>query len=100
MRNAVKALRLQMSVSPHADIPLVYDPGDAIQIDWGEATAYIDGCKPRFASSAEDSVTVVPYLSRLSIRRTRNLFLKLSKRCLISLAVSQSALYLITQKSP
>lgn len=47
VRNAVKALRLQMSVSPHADIPLVYDPGDAIQIDWGEATAYIDGCKTK-----------------------------------------------------
>ena len=43
VRNAVKALRLQMSISPHADIPLVYDPGDALQIDWGEATAYIDG---------------------------------------------------------
>ena len=36
-----------MSISPHADIPLVYDPGDAIQIDWGEATAYIDGCKTK-----------------------------------------------------
>jgi len=48
VRNAVKALRLQMSISPQADLPLVYDPGDAIQIDWGEATAYIDGNKTKF----------------------------------------------------
>ena len=29
-------------VPPQADIPLEYDPGDAIQIDWGEATVYLD----------------------------------------------------------
>lgn len=30
-----------------ADIPMVYDPSDAIQIDWGEATAYIDDVKTK-----------------------------------------------------
>ena len=48
VRNAVKALRAEISISPEADIPLEYDPGEAIQIDWGEATAYISGQKTKF----------------------------------------------------
>ncbi len=47
IRNVVKSLRKEMDVPPQADIPLEYDPGDAIQIDWGEATAYIDGQKTK-----------------------------------------------------
>lgn len=45
LRNAVKALRIEVSVPPQADVPLEYEPGDAVQIDWGEATVYIDGTK-------------------------------------------------------
>lgn len=30
-----------------ADIPLAYDQGDAIQIDWGEVTLYLDGVKTK-----------------------------------------------------
>lgn len=30
-------------VPPQADMPLEYDPGDAIQIDWGEVTVYLGG---------------------------------------------------------
>ena len=30
-------------VSAQADMPLEYDPGDAIQIDWGQATIYLRG---------------------------------------------------------
>lgn len=50
IRNAVKALRIEVSVPPQADMPLEYEPGDAAQIDWGEATVYIDGkkCKVQF----------------------------------------------------
>ena len=33
------------NISRKADIPLFYAPGDAVQIDWGEATVYIDGIK-------------------------------------------------------
>ena len=47
VRNAVKSLRSEVSVPPQADIPLEYDPGDAIQIDWGEATAYLNGIKTK-----------------------------------------------------
>ena len=49
-RNAVKALRIEGMVPPQADMPLEYEPGDAVQIDWGEATVYIDGkkCKVQF----------------------------------------------------
>ena len=39
--------RLSPPKSPYipaqADMPLEYDPGDAIQIDWGEATIYLRG---------------------------------------------------------
>ena len=45
IRDAVKAFRAEASVPSQADIPLEYEPGDAIQIDWGEATAYIDNQK-------------------------------------------------------
>lgn len=50
VRNAVKALRIEVMVPPQADMPLEYEPGDAVQIDWGEATVYIDGekCKVQF----------------------------------------------------
>ena len=42
VREAVKLLRSEHAVPPQADIPLVYDAGDAIQIDWGEATIYLN----------------------------------------------------------
>ena len=32
-----------VSIPAQADMPLEYDPGDAIQIDWGEATIYLRG---------------------------------------------------------
>ena len=50
IRNAVKALRIEFSVPPQADMPLEYEPGDAAQIDWGEATVSIHGkkCKVQF----------------------------------------------------
>jgi len=47
IRNTVKALRIEVAVPPQADMPLEYEPGDAIQIDWGEATVYIDDQKSK-----------------------------------------------------
>lgn len=47
IRRAVHKLREAQSVPSSADIPLAYDPGDAIQIDWGEATVYITGKKTK-----------------------------------------------------
>lgn len=35
---------------PQADIPLGYDTGDAIQIDWGECTVYLNGIKQKLYS--------------------------------------------------
>ena len=46
IRKAVAELRSDR-VSAKASIPLAYDPGDAIQIDWGEATVYICGVKTK-----------------------------------------------------
>lgn len=45
VREAVRSLKAEHMVPKQADIPLEYDPGDAIQIDWGEATVYLDGQK-------------------------------------------------------
>ena len=45
IRKAVSELRREHSVPPQADVPLEYDPGDAIQIDWGECTVYLDNVK-------------------------------------------------------
>ena len=42
VRSAVNLLKADQIVPAQADMPLEYDPGDAIQIDWGEATVYID----------------------------------------------------------
>ncbi len=47
IREAVRKLRAERSVPPQSDMPLAYDPGEATQIDWGEATVYLDGQKTK-----------------------------------------------------
>lgn len=47
IREAVHQLRSEQIVPPQADIPLEYEAGDAIQIDWGEATVYLDNQKTK-----------------------------------------------------
>lgn len=47
IRKAVKELKQSQTVPPQALVPLSYEPGEAIQIDWGEATAYLDGIKTK-----------------------------------------------------
>ena len=42
VRRVVHEMRDQY-IPSQADMPLEYDPGDAIQIDWGEATIYLRG---------------------------------------------------------
>ena len=42
VRRVVHEMKAQY-VPAQADMPLEYDPGDAIQIDWGEATVYLRG---------------------------------------------------------
>ena len=42
VRRAVHEMKARY-VPAQADMPLEYDPGDAIQIDWGEATIYLHG---------------------------------------------------------
>lgn len=43
IRKAVKDLRAEQTVPSQANVPLSYEPGEAIQIDWGEATVYLEG---------------------------------------------------------
>ena len=45
IRDIVRTIKAEYSVPLKADVPLEYDLGDAMQIDWGEATAYIDNQK-------------------------------------------------------
>ena len=42
IRRAVHEIRGKM---PQAFVPLQFDPADAIQVDWGEATVYLNGEK-------------------------------------------------------
>lgn len=49
VREAVRQLKAEQTVPPQADIPLEYDAGDAIQIDWGEATIYLDNKKTKIS---------------------------------------------------
>jgi len=46
IRKLVREIRND-SISHKADIPLYYAPGDAVQIDWGEATVHIAGVKTK-----------------------------------------------------
>lgn len=50
IRKAVNDLQKELDVPAQADMPLEYDPGDAIQIDWGECTVYLDGVRTKLYS--------------------------------------------------
>ena len=47
IRKAVKQLRAEQLVPPQSNVPLSYEPGEAVQIDWGEVTVYLDGEKTK-----------------------------------------------------
>lgn len=47
VRTAVRTLKDARTVPPQSSVPLYYAPGEAVQIDWGEATVYIDGQKTK-----------------------------------------------------
>jgi len=47
IRKAVRKLKAEHAVPAQSDVPLAYDPGEATQIDWGEATIYLDGQKTK-----------------------------------------------------
>ena len=47
VRTAVRELKAKRTVPPQSSVPLSYAPGEAVQIDWGEATIYLDGQKTK-----------------------------------------------------
>lgn len=47
VRRAVRELKAVQAISPQSSVPLSYAPGEAVQIDWGEATIYLDGRKTK-----------------------------------------------------
>lgn len=47
INRAVRKLKAEIAVPPQSSVPLSYAPGEAAQIDWGEATVYIDGQKTK-----------------------------------------------------
>lgn len=47
IRASVRSLKTERIVPPQSSVPLSYAPGEAVQIDWGEATVYIDGQKTK-----------------------------------------------------
>jgi transposase len=50
IRTVVRELRGERTVPPQSSIPLSYAPGEAVQIDWGEATIYLEGQKTKVYS--------------------------------------------------
>lgn len=50
VRTAVRELKGARTVPPQSSVPLSYAPGEAVQIDWGEATIYLDGQKTKVHS--------------------------------------------------
>ena len=87
-RNAVKDFRAAMKISPQTDIPLEHEVYETIQIDWGEATAYISGRKTKFHFFCGRLCYSFAFLYMFFIRKTQNHFLKHSKRSLLSLKIS------------
>jgi len=47
IRSAVGELKAEFAIPSKCMVPLAYDPGEAIQVDWGEATIYLDGLKTK-----------------------------------------------------
>lgn len=47
IRETVRTLKEDKLVLPSSSIPLSYEPGEAVQIDWGEVTTYLDGVKTK-----------------------------------------------------
>ena len=47
VRDVVRRLKAEHTVLPQSDVPLAYGPGEALQIDWGEATVYLNGQKTK-----------------------------------------------------
>ena len=47
IRRTVRLLRSAHAVPPQAMVPLSYAPGEALQIDWGVATVYLDEQKTK-----------------------------------------------------
>ncbi len=47
IRIAVRQLKSERTVPPQSCVPLAYAPSEAVQVDWGEATAYLDGQKTK-----------------------------------------------------
>jgi transposase len=47
IRTTVRELKAERLVPPASCVPLSYAPGEAVQIDWGEATVYLDNQKTR-----------------------------------------------------
>ncbi len=47
VRETVRKLKTEYEIPGQSDIPLYYDPGEAVQIDWGEATVYLEDQKTK-----------------------------------------------------
>lgn len=47
IRQAVRELKAERTVTPQCFVPLSFAPGEAVQVDWGEATIYLNGQKTK-----------------------------------------------------
>jgi len=77
IRRLVQELRVKALES---FVPIAFPPGDAMQVDWGEATIYLNNAKAYCTCSVPGSATAVPHLYVSTTGRTR-------KASLISLSM-------------
>ena len=95
IRSAVKEIKGSI---PKSFIPLEFDPGEAMQIDWGEATVYLKGNKTKLNLFCVDFVIVAACsLWHLCIR-TKNRSWKVNRKPLNTSEVFLTRLSLIMLK--
>lgn len=97
VRRLVKELREK---NQEAFVPLIFPAGDALQIDWGEATAYLDGVKTTvYLFCARLCYSGAPWFWHIA-DRTRRVFWMRWFRYSSTSAVSPNGLSLTTARLP
>lgn len=89
VREVVRHLRSSHRVPAQADIPLEYDMGDAIQIDWAKLLYISTVSEQKSISSAVDYATAAIYSYRHSIHKIWSRFWRPNSVCLTILEAFQ-----------
>lgn len=97
VRRVVHEMRTQ-DIPSQADMPLEYDPGDAIQIDWGEATIYLCGKRKVVQIFCGRLCYSCDIFVMACLNQNAESFLEHSSECSTTLEVSPDGSSLTTKK--